>query len=101
METDVARTLRTAVRTGKVYFGAKRTIKSVLSGEAKLVVIASNCPKEIRAEITDKEPVIYDFKGESTELGSLCGKMYAVLALSVVDAGSSDVMALVKNGDEQ
>jgi large subunit ribosomal protein L30e len=101
MEIDVARTLRTTVRTGKVYFGAKRTIKSIINGDAKLVVLASNCPKEIRAEITSKEPVIYDFKGDSTELGSLCGKTYAVLALSVIDVGSSDIMALVKNGDEQ
>jgi large subunit ribosomal protein L30e len=101
MEIDVARTLKTAIRTGKVYFGTKRSIKSVINGDAKLVILASNCPKEIRAEIASKEVHIYNYAGDSTELGSVSGKPYAVLTLSVVDIGSSDILALVKNGDEQ
>ncbi len=101
MQIDVARTLRTAIRTGKVYFGTKRTIKSVINGDAKLVVLAANCPKKTRAEIASKEAYIYNYAGDSMELGSLSGKPYAVLALSVIDAGSSDILALVRNGDEQ
>jgi large subunit ribosomal protein L30e len=101
MEIDVARTLRTAIRTGKVYFGTKRTIKSVINGDAKLVVLASNCLKETRAEISSKEAYVYNYAGDSMELGALSGKPYAVLALSVIDVGSSDILALMKNGDEQ
>jgi large subunit ribosomal protein L30e len=101
MEIDVARALRTAIRTGTVYFGTKRTIKSVINGNAKLVVLALNCPTETRAEIASKEAYVYNYAGDSMELGSLCGKPYGVLALSVIDSGSSDITALVKNGDEQ
>ncbi len=43
---DIARALKTATTTGEVRFGLAETKKSMKKGEAKLVVLASNCPEK-------------------------------------------------------
>ncbi len=43
---DIARALKTAATTGDVRFGLAETKKSMKNGEAKMVVVASNCPEK-------------------------------------------------------
>lgn len=95
---DVQRSLRTAVGTGKVLIGADQTEKAVASGEAKLVILANNSPvgDDIRKAADDKRIPVYDYSGMGTQLGPACGKPFAISALAVVDAGESDILALVK-----
>ncbi|MEM2593824.1 MAG: ribosomal L7Ae/L30e/S12e/Gadd45 family protein, partial [Candidatus Bathyarchaeia archaeon] len=50
-KSELNRSIAIAVKTGKVLFGSNSTIKSIMSGRARLVVIASNCPKDIREKI--------------------------------------------------
>jgi len=42
---DVDNELRLACKTGKVILGSKRTVEEVKWGRARLVIVASNCPK--------------------------------------------------------
>ena len=41
---DLGRALKSAMTTGKVVFGVEQTEKTVRNGEAKLVIVAKNCP---------------------------------------------------------
>ncbi len=95
---DVQRSLRTAVQSGKVLIGADQAAKAIGRGEAKLVILAANCPahESIRASAKDKRVPVYDFAGIGTQLGPACGKPFAISALAVVDAGESDILALTK-----
>ena len=97
---DVNRALRSAAATGKVTLGLNETLKDILSKKAKLVVVASNAPEVLTAQIdaaAQKSKVpIYKFEGKNTELGPACGKPYSVAVLSVTDAGDSDVLQLAK-----
>ena len=43
---DLNKSLRLAIDTGKVSVGSKQSCKAINSGSAKLVILASNCPKE-------------------------------------------------------
>ena len=43
---DINKSLRLAIDSGEVHVGSKQACKSVESGKAKLVIIASNCPED-------------------------------------------------------
>lgn len=94
MELDIAKSLRTAIRDGKVSIGAKNTLKSIERGDTQLVVLASNCPLRFRERIISKSVPTVNLEMNSVELGSICGKPFTISALSVIDAGSSDIMSI-------
>ena len=94
MELDIAKSLRTAIRDGKVSIGAKNTLKSIQRGDTQLVMLASNCPERFRERITSKSVPTGNLEMSSVELGSVCGKPFTISALSIIDAGSSDIMSI-------
>ncbi len=94
MEIDIAKSLRTAIKDGKVAIGAKETLKAIHSGEAQLIILASNCPEKFKRAIEQSEIPIVEVEFSSVELGSLSGKPFTISALSVIDSGSSDIMGL-------
>jgi len=95
MKVDLEKALRKALRTGTVYLGSKRTIKALKKGEAKMVVVAMNCPKDIREKIEkankEKVPVLV-YEGTNMELGAICGKPFSVAALAIIEAGESEIL---------
>ncbi|MGZ5520185.1 MAG: 50S ribosomal protein L30e [Halobacteriota archaeon] len=94
MELDIAKSLRTAIRDGKVSIGAKNTLKSIKRGDNQLVVLASNCPQRFHEKIISKSVPTVDLEITTVELGSMCGKPFTISALSIIDAGSSDIMSI-------
>ncbi len=92
MTVDVEKALRKAMKTGKVFLGSKRTIKALKNGEAKLVIVAANCPEEVRLKIQSFDVPIVEFKGTNMELGAVCGKPFSVAALAIADAGESEIL---------
>jgi large subunit ribosomal protein L30e len=94
MELDIAKSLRTAIRDGKVSIGAKNTLKSIKRGDNQLVILASNCPQRFRDKITSESISTVNLEMSSVELGSMCGKPFTISALSIIDAGSSDIMSI-------
>ena len=95
---DVQRSLRTVIATGKVLIGADQTAKAVEKGQAKLVILATNAPNgdALRAAAAKKRVPVYAFEGMGTQLGPACGKPFAISAIAVLDAGTSDVLQLAK-----
>jgi large subunit ribosomal protein L30e len=94
MGLDIAKSLRIAIKDGKISFGAKSALKSIQKGDAQLIVLASNCPSTFREAITSTNIPIASIKMNSVELGSICGKPFIISALSVIDPGSSDIMSI-------
>ena len=93
---DINKAIASTVKTGKVWFGANNAIKNVKVGKAKLVIIAENCPKNIREDIEyyckfSKIPMII-YKGTSLDLGAACGKPFMVSALTIREPGDSDIL---------
>jgi large subunit ribosomal protein L30e len=95
---DVQRSLRTVIATGKVLIGADQTAKALDKGQAKLIIVATNAPgaDALREAAGKKRVPVYAFEGKGTELGPACGKPFAISALAVLDAGTSDVLQLGK-----
>jgi large subunit ribosomal protein L30e len=102
---DVDKAITTAVKTGKVSFGANSSIQNAQAGKAKLIILAANCPKAIREDIgyyckLSKIPLI-THKGSSTDLGALCGKPFTVSALSIREPGDSEILQLTENAEPE
>lgn len=97
---DVNKAIATTVKTGRVLFGANNAVKSIKAGRAKLVLLAANCPMDIRDDIEyygklSAIPVVI-YNGTSIDLGAACGKSFMVSALTVRDPGDSDILKLAK-----
>ncbi len=94
---DINKALKTAVTTGKVFFGINQTEKALKAGKAKLVIVSSNCSEEHVRQIKFYSRVpMYTFNGTNMELGSACGKPFSVSTLSIINAGDSEILALGK-----
>lgn len=42
---DIDKAISLAVKTGKVSFGANMALQNAKTGKAKMIILASNCPK--------------------------------------------------------
>merc|ERR1712072_276969 len=88
--------LQLVIKSGRYALGTKQTFKSLRTGKAKLVLIASNCPALKRSELEyyamlAKTSVIH-FNGNNTALGTACGKFFKVAMMSITDQGDSDIL---------
>uniref|UniRef100_A0A7C4BBY4 Large ribosomal subunit protein eL30 n=1 Tax=Thermofilum pendens TaxID=2269 RepID=A0A7C4BBY4_THEPE len=100
MSADVIRELQTAIRTGKVVLGYRRTLKELVNDRAKLVVVAKNAPSHIVEELkyyaSLSQTLILVFEGSSRELGAACRKPFMVSALAVLDPGESNILHMIR-----
>ncbi|NOR60617.1 MAG: 50S ribosomal protein L30e [Methanosarcinales archaeon] len=95
MDLDFNKILRITIQTGKVSIGSRQTVKAVDNYQAKAVVLASNCPADVRDRVTGKVPVM-DFPGIGVELGTVCSKPFAVAAMAIEDPGESKILTVIK-----
>jgi large subunit ribosomal protein L30e len=95
---ELDRALQTAIKTGKVKIGSKETIKVARKGEPKpkLIIIAKNCPAKIKNQLMELKLAIYEYPGQSTDLGMACGLPYTIAALAIMDPGESEILNLLR-----
>ncbi|MDG6222872.1 MAG: 50S ribosomal protein L30e [Candidatus Bathyarchaeota archaeon] len=97
---DINKAITTTAKTGRIQIGAKSALKSAKAKKAKLIIFASNCPSGIQEEIEQyckiAEIPVSVFKGESTDLGALCGKPYTICVLTVKDPGDSQILKITE-----
>jgi len=97
---DVDKAISIAVKTGKVVLGANSAVQNAQTGKAKLIMIAANCPKEVRSDIEYYSKIsgipVVVYRGSSIDLGMTCGKPFMVAALSVKEPGDSDILKLIE-----
>lgn len=90
--------IRRAVDTGKVIFGKDKSLKALKLGHAKLVIVSSNCPREVLADVKRYAELagipFHIYGGDSAELGLTCGKPFLVSVLAILDPGTSGVLSI-------
>ena len=102
---DIDKAILTAVKTGKVSFGSNSAIQSAKTGKAKMIIVASNCPDEIRKDLEyycrlSNIPLI-TYRGSSTDLAAVCGKPFLVSALTIREPGDSEILRLVEPAETE
>ncbi len=95
---EVSKEIRQAIATGKVVIGADKSLKTLKRGQAKLVIVASNCKPDVLADIEHYVRIanapVHTFDGNSGDLGLACGKPFLVSVLAVVEEGNSSILGL-------
>ena len=102
---NIDKAIALAVKTGKVSFGANSALQSAKTGKAKMIILASNCPKDIKEDVEyygkiSKIPVI-TYKGTSMDLAEISGKLFIISALSIRESGDSDILKLIETSEIQ
>ena len=91
--------LNLVVKSGKFKIGYRNTIKSLRSGQSKLILISNNCPAIRRTELEYYAVLaksdVHHFDGNNLELGTALGKLFAVSAMVISDPGDSDILESV------
>lgn len=94
---DIRKAIRQCVETGRVVFGAKQSIRSAKLGEARMLIVASTCPKPFVEDIKYYAKLsnipVYEFPGTSRELGSASGKPFTISVMAILDPGRSEILA--------
>jgi len=97
---DLSKEIRRAVDTGKIVFGSKQSEKSLLIGKSKLLIVASNAPELVKEKAAHQAGIsgipYLSFDGTGLQLGSICGKPFNILLMSVEDAGKSTIVTAVE-----
>merc|ERR1712224_1148764 len=95
-ETNINAKLNLVIKSGKFQIGYRNTIKSMRRGEAELILIANNCPAIRRTELEYYAALcgsaVHNFEGNNLELGTACGKLFAVSTMIISDPGDSDIL---------
>ncbi|MEM3399341.1 MAG: 50S ribosomal protein L30e [Candidatus Micrarchaeia archaeon] len=98
---DIDKNIRMAVDTGKVIMGYRSVSNALTDASLKLVIIASNSPKEFADAIKEKAKVsnipVYVYEGTSIDLGSACGRPFPVSFLGILEQGNSALLDLAKS----
>jgi large subunit ribosomal protein L30e len=100
---DVNKAIAAAVKTGKVSFGTNAAVQSAKTGKAKMIVLAANCPKDIKEDIEyygklSKVPVMA-YKGASMDLAEVCNKPFIISALTIREIGDSEILKATENAE--
>jgi large subunit ribosomal protein L30e len=90
--------IASAVSTGKCKVGAKSSLEALRTGEAKLVVIAANCPHDEREDLERFAQLgkirVRILEGTSWDLGETVGKPFMVSAIAVIQPGDSKILKM-------
>eukprot|EP00055_Hartaetosiga_balthica_P002531 m.4309 g.4309 ORF g.4309 m.4309 type:complete len:162 (+) comp2207_c0_seq1:1338-1823(+) len=88
--------LSLAIKSGKYVLGYKSTRKALRSGEAKLVILASNTPTLRKSELEYyallSKTLVEHYKNDNIALGTAVGRYHRVGVLAITDPGDSDII---------
>lgn len=88
--------LALVMKSGKCSLGYESTLKSILQGKSRLVIISANCPPLKRSKIEYYAMLsrtnVHHYNGSNIDLGTACGKFFRCSCLSITDAGDSDII---------
>jgi large subunit ribosomal protein L30e len=94
---EIGKELMRAVVSGEVVIGTERSLKAIRRGDAKLVIVAANCPRDVLSDTTYYARLgripLHVFEKNSRELGLACGKPFTVNVVTILNPGESDILA--------
>ncbi|ARM75836.1 50S ribosomal protein L30e [Acidianus manzaensis] len=92
--------IKNLLKSGKIIFGSRKTIKLLKNGKLKMVVIASTLKSTLRQDIIYYSKIsgipVYEYPGSGWDLGKLAGKPFLISTIGVLDVGNSKIMEIGK-----
>jgi len=97
---EATEAIKRIVETGKVSTGYRSTLRLLTAGKAKLIIISSNCPKNMKEDVEHKALLtklqVYSYPGTSLELGEVCRKPFPIAAMAIESPGSVKLTEFAK-----
>ena len=86
-------------------FGSNVALQNAKTGKAKMIVLAANCPKDIKEQIEyygkiSKVPIM-TYKGASIDLANVCNKLFVISALSIRETGDSEILKVLEENETE
>ncbi len=79
--------LRDSVAAGTALIGTRSVLRAIRTGSTKSVIVASNCPAAVAADINKlvslSDIKVERFNGTGKQLGTLCGKPFAIATAAI------------------
>ena len=96
---DLARQLKQGINTGTLLFGQRQTMNACSKGDARMVLVAANCPQEYISNLKSKHPdvPVHQVVLVNRQLGAACAKPFPVSTLCITDPGQSELLMLSQN----
>jgi large subunit ribosomal protein L30e len=102
---DIDKAIATVVKTGKVSFGANTALQNAKTGKAKMIILAANCPKDIKEQVEYygkiSKVLIMTYKGTSIDLATVCNKLFIISALSIRETGDSEILKVTEDNEQE
>ncbi len=90
--------MKRVLKDGEVAMGERSARKAVLTGRAKMVVVAANAPEAMKEDLSRYSKLsgvkYYVYPESAKELGYTCAKPFPVATFAVVKEGSSKILKL-------
>lgn len=104
MNIDLDKIIKSAIKSGKIFFGSKQTINAAETGKAVALIYALNCPEKIKEELKyfsnlSKIP-LYTYNGSASDLGLACGKPFLISAIAVRSLSEPELLRMIKESNE-
>jgi large subunit ribosomal protein L30e len=100
-KVDVNKQIQIAVKTGKVAFGVREALDAARFARGRLLIVASNCPAQYKTDIIEyakqSSVPVFNFPGNSVDLGSACLKRFVVAVLTIKEPGDSEILKLAES----
>lgn len=98
MVKPLEKIVRDAITSNKYKIGTKEVLNSIKG--SKLIVTSSSLNESVSKRISDESKTqgvpIYNYKGNSTQLGKLCGKPFRISLISLKTGTENDIDDLFK-----
>ena len=101
---SIISSLSLVTKSGKYCLGIEQTLRTLRSGNAKLVIFASNIAPSQKSLIEYYAMLcqcdILPFDGDNVDLGTACGKYFRSSVITIIDAGESEILKMIKEKQE-
>ena len=96
---DLARQLKQSMVSGSVLFGQRQTMSACTKGDARLVIVAANCPVNYVSELTESHPdvPVHQVLMVTSQLGAACAMPFPICDRCVLAPGQSELLSLSPN----
>ena len=80
---DLARQLKQSMSSGSVLFGQRQTMSACTKGDARLVIVAANCPANYVSALTESPPTVpeHTVRMLNSQLWEAGAKPFPIIAL--------------------
>lgn len=99
----IEKVLKEAISTNKYKSGIKEVSGSVKG--SKLLIISRSIPAEHRSKIEDQAKAanipVYQFAGNSVELGKLCNRPFRITAIAIKTGTNDEIQSILAEAGEK